>query len=386
MRIPTPGRTTALVIALGGALLAGPALPAAAATTGDVPAGLEYVALGDSYSAGVGLDDPTSLPVPACEQSAQNVPHRIAESFEFALSDVSCSGATTRDIVTDAQFEGTDPQLDALGDSTDVVTVLIGGNDLGFVPITAACVAASADGPLLAAKNQPDCESYFTSAGAQNPETMLESLVVPALRETYAAIAEAAPNARVFVIGYPNLFRDAASIPDSGCFSPLGTEPSGFPIGTTDLPYLRTIEEGLNAAIESEAAEAGFSYVPTFASSLGHDICAGPDETYVNGVIVSGSGSGSGLVTGSLHPNERGAAFLASEAETVIRAALVADQMTAADDAAAGPADDATSAGEPATASAAPLTVALIGGALLLAAVATAILVARRRARPRGRP
>jgi lysophospholipase L1-like esterase len=381
MRIPTRGRTPLLAVVA--ALILGPALPAAAVVPGEVPAGLEYVALGDSYSAGVGLGNPTSLPVPACEQSAKNVPHRLAESFDFALTDVSCSGATTRDIVTDSQFEGADPQLDTLGDSTDVVTVLIGGNDLGFVPITAACAAASADGPLLGTTDQNTCESYFASAGAQNPETMLESLVVPALRETYAAIAEAAPNARVFVIGYPNLFRDAAGIPDDGCFSPLGTQPSGFPIGTTDLPYLRGIEQGLNAAIETEAADAGFSYVPTFANSLGHDVCAGPDETYVNGVIVSADGDG--LVTGSLHPNERGAAFLADEAETVIGAVLVADQMTAADDAEGGDANG-PSAGESATASAVPLTVALIGGALLAAALATAILVARRRARPRGRP
>jgi len=335
---------------------------AAPATAAPATAGLEYVALGDSYSAGLGLAPTTKLPVPKCGQSEVNFPHRVAEQLGLNLTDVSCSGATTADITTAAQFDGADPQLDALSASTDIVTLTIGGNDLGFVTVAATCAAASADGPLLQQKGQQNCESYFAHAGAENPATVLSDLVVPALESTYSAIADAAPNARVFVLGYPNLFREAAAIPDSGCFTQLGTEPSSLPVGTTDLAYLHGVETALDAAIQSSAADAGFTYVPTFAESLGHDVCSGTDEEYVNGAIVAGFG----LAPGSLHPNERGAAFLAAAAQDAIEASEPAEPASVADSAAA---------------SAAPFL--LIGGAVLVAALVLALVVARRR-RSRG--
>jgi len=351
--------TILLATALTGSLGAAAAVPAAATSS------LEYVALGDSYSAGLGLTPTTRLPVPKCGQSEVNFPHRVAEQLGLDLTDVSCSGATTADITTAAQFDGANPQLDALSDSTDIVTLTIGGNDLGFVTVAATCAAASAEGPLLQQSNQQNCESYFAHAGADNPATVLSDLVVPALASTYSAIADAAPNARVFVLGYPNLFRDAANIPESGCFTQLGTEPSSLPVGTTDLAYLHGVESALDAAIQSSAADAGFTYVPTFAESLGHDVCSGTDEEYVNGAIVAGFG----LAPGSLHPNERGAAFLAAAAQDAIEASEPAE---------------AASVGDSAAASAGPLL--LVGGAVLVAALVIAIVVARhRRARGRGR-
>jgi len=351
--------TLLLATAIGG--LGATATAAAPATT-PTTAGLEYVALGDSYSAGLGLAPTTKLPVPKCGQSEVNFPHRVAEQLDLDLTDVSCSGATTADIVTAAQFDGADRQLDALGDSTDIVTLTIGGNDLGFVTVAATCAAASANGPLLQQSGQQNCESYFAHAGAANPAAVLADQVEPALAATYAAISEAAPNARVFVLGYPNLFRDAASIPESGCFTQLGTEPSSLPVGTTDLAYLHGLESALDAAIQSSAATAGFTYVPTFAESLGHDVCSGADEEYVNGAIVSGFG----LAAGSLHPNERGAAFLAGAAQDAIEAAEAAEPASVDD---------------PRGASATPLV--LIGAAVLVAALVAVIVLARRR-RTRG--
>jgi lysophospholipase L1-like esterase len=350
------GRTGVALVLLAGLSGLGAASP---------PAGLEYVALGDSYTSGLGLAPGTELPVPECAQSEVNYPHRIAEQLGLDLTDVSCSGATTADIDEVAQHDGAPRQLDALSDSTDVVTLTIGGNDLGFVTVAATCAAASADGPLLQVRGQADCASYFAAAGADNPSVVLADQVEPALDDTFAAIAEAAPNARVFVLGYPNLFRDAASIPAGGCFTELGTKPSSFPIGTTDVAYLHGIETELDNTIQAASAGAGFSYVSTFADSEGHDICAGADEGYVNGAIVSGFG----LAAGSMHPNERGAAFLAAEAAAAIEASL---------------AEAPASVGEEAGASAAPF---LVGGALLLlaaAGVAVFLLAKRGRARVTG--
>ena len=350
----------AAVVGAVALLVAGPGVAtesASAAQSGT----FEYVALGDSYSAGLGLAPSTRLPVPSCGQSEVNFPHRVAEQLDLRLTDVSCSGATTADLTTAAQFDGADPQLDSLSDSTDIVTLTIGGNDLGFVSVAATCAAASAEGPLLTLSSQPNCESYFAHAGDENPATVLADRVAPALSDTYAAIAAAAPNARVFVLGYPNLFRDAASMPESGCFTQLGTEPSSLPVGTTDLAYLHGLESALDAAIQSSAADAGFTYVPTFADSLGHDVCSGADEEYVNGAILSGFG----LASASLHPNDRGAEFLAAAARNAIEASEP---------------EEPTSAELPAAASAGPVVIVVVGAALLLAALlVVAVLVSRRR-------
>ena len=48
------------------------------------------------------------------------------------LVDVTYSGATTANVLTDSQ-RGAPPQIDALDGSEDLVTVTIGGNDVGYV-------------------------------------------------------------------------------------------------------------------------------------------------------------------------------------------------------------------------------------------------------------
>ncbi|MBR7679350.1 lipase, partial [Streptomyces daliensis] len=82
------------------------------------------VALGDSYSSGVGAGDydPDSGD---CKRSANAYPQlwsaaNAPSSFDF----VACSGATTDDVLSG--------QLDALSDATGVVSISIGGNDVGF--------------------------------------------------------------------------------------------------------------------------------------------------------------------------------------------------------------------------------------------------------------
>ena len=53
------------------------------------------------------------------------------------LVDVTYSGATTANVLTDPQ-NGAPPQVDALDGSEDLVTVTIGGNDAGYVPLLMA--------------------------------------------------------------------------------------------------------------------------------------------------------------------------------------------------------------------------------------------------------
>ena len=70
-------------------------------------------------------------------RSARNYPHLVAEQLGLDLVDVTYSGATTANVLTDPQH-GAPPQVDALDGSEDLVTVTIGGNDAGYVPLLMA--------------------------------------------------------------------------------------------------------------------------------------------------------------------------------------------------------------------------------------------------------
>lgn len=81
---------------------------------------LRYVALGDSSAAGPGIPDEIDS---ACRRSNHNWPHVLAEMLGAALTDVTCTGATTA---------SAGPQLDALRSDTELVTLAIGANDVNL--------------------------------------------------------------------------------------------------------------------------------------------------------------------------------------------------------------------------------------------------------------
>lgn len=310
-------------IAIVGALALGTLLAAPAATAAPAPGvpeqtkGLEYVALGDSYSAGLGIEPSTGLPAPECGQSQANYPHQLAAAYGLALTDLSCQGATTTDVVTGDPLSNNLPaQISGLSASTDIVTITIGGNDANFTGVTAACVALSANGPLASNQSVPNCKTAASQSGIDVLAANIAGPVTQKLTATFAAIAQAAPNAKIFVVGYPSLFPE--TLPEGGCFSQFGT-PNAYPFTNVDVPYLHTLEVALDAAVQTTAASAGLSYVPTFASSFGHTPCAGA-AAYVNGITATEGG----IFPGSLHPNAAGTTFLTDSVSLAIDAAFPA--------------------------------------------------------------
>src|SRR5689334_13094633 len=116
---------TAPVLGLAAAIT-GAGIPANAATA------VHYVALGDSYSSGVGAGSTSG----SCSQTSNAYPSLWAAanspaSFTFA----ACSGATTSDVISS--------QLSSLNSSTTLVSITIGGNDVGFSSIMETCVLGS---------------------------------------------------------------------------------------------------------------------------------------------------------------------------------------------------------------------------------------------------
>jgi lysophospholipase L1-like esterase len=101
-----------------------------------------YVALGSSMAAGPGIR-PAAPGAPFfARRSARNYPHLVAERLGLQLVDVTYSGATTAHVLRDRQH-GAPPQADALDGSEHLVTVTIGGNDAGYVPLLFAATLPS---------------------------------------------------------------------------------------------------------------------------------------------------------------------------------------------------------------------------------------------------
>jgi hypothetical protein len=93
-----------------------------------------YVALGSSMAAGPGIR-PRAPGAPfRSGRSARNYAHLVAEQLNLDLVDVTFSGAATAHVLAERQ-RGAPPQIRALDGSEELVTITIGGNDVGYVPL-----------------------------------------------------------------------------------------------------------------------------------------------------------------------------------------------------------------------------------------------------------
>ncbi|GGS40263.1 SGNH/GDSL hydrolase family protein [Streptomyces griseoviridis] len=241
---------------------------------------LDYVALGDSYSAGSGVlpVDPSNL---LCLRSTANYPHVIASATGARLTDVTCGAAQTSHF-TQAQYPGVAPQVDALGAGTDLVTLTIGGNDNGtFINAVTSCGTA---GLLSGGKGSP-CKDRYGSRF----EDEIEANTYPALKAALNAVRGEAPGATVAALGYPWIMPAAA---DPSCFVKL-------PVAQGDVPYLRGIQARLNAAVRRAAEETGAVFVDFARVSEGHDACAARGTRWIEPLLF-----GDSLVP--VHPNALG--------------------------------------------------------------------------------
>lgn len=225
--------------------------------------GAAFVALGDSYSAGAGL-----LPLEAdsplfCARSSLDFAHVVAQRRGLRLTDVSCSGANTTDVLTHAQFYGVGPQLDAIDPvhPPALVTVMIGGNDNDtFSDALRKCGAAAAADPT----GSPCRDRYGTSF--VDP---VRRKTGPAVHAVLAAVHRKAPHATVVAVDYPWL------LPATGGCYPRVMAAAG------DIAYLRDLQTTLNGVIRTAAADTGSRFVDMSVVSEGRDACAAPDHRWI---------------------------------------------------------------------------------------------------------
>ncbi|WP_377271537.1 SGNH/GDSL hydrolase family protein [Peterkaempfera sp. SMS 1(5)a] len=224
--------------------------------------------------------------------------------------DVSCSGATTADLTApQPTSDGTNPaQLDALSARTRLVTLGIGGNDVGFIQVLTRCVqqgvlhslGMSGSGSGSAAPGDAPCADSYTAAGRDELRQRV-SLAGHRLESALEQIRLRAPHARVLVVGYPALVPATGN--GAACTGLLG-------LASGDVAFLRSREQQLNDELRRRAEAAGARYVDTWTPSRGHDACTAAAVRWVEPLIPATDAA-------PVHPNERGERGMA---DAVLRA------------------------------------------------------------------
>ena len=247
-----------------------------------------YVALGDSYSSGAGIN-PQVVGAPAtCSRSQSNYSEDIARITDPAsFTDVTCSGAKTSDFFT-SQAAGVAPQLDAVDKHTRLVTMTISGNDENvFVNSFFGCAAVDAGQP----EGNPCEQKYGTTF-----TDLIENQTYPHLVKALSAVRAKAPRATVVILGLP---ADPACRGFLACYALMG-------ISTGDVPWLVHQAKVANDVVRRAAAETGARYVDTYTPSAGHDACSGADTRWMEPLV--------GPVNAfPVHPNAAGEAAMARE-------------------------------------------------------------------------
>lgn len=269
------------------ALCAACTLPATSAGAAKIDL---YVALGDSYTAAPLVPNHAGTPA-GCARSDQNYPSLVAGELHVgAFHDVSCSAARTT-AMTAAQtvpFGANPPQLDALAAATTLVTVGIGGDDVGLIGVASTCIELGAKAPTGTA-----CRDRFAPNGDDHIVAKIAD-TAPKIAAVIQGIRARAPNARIVVVGYPDVLPPSGD----GCYSDMSLSPD-------DLRYLDGLLVKTNEMLAATSAGNGADFADTYVDSVGHDVCMPSGKKWFEGPHPTSPAM-------VLHPNalgERGMAF-----------------------------------------------------------------------------
>ena len=205
-----------------------------------------YVALGDSYSSGVGtrtyISDGTS-----CQRSVYAYPSLIAAAKGLSLNFRACSGAKVADV--------TNNQLSALSTGTTHVTITVGGNDAGFAPVLTECAKPAW---------MSDCNGAI-----DNAQYIIRSVLPGRLATLYASIKAKAPNAKVVVVGYPRIFN--------------GVDCNALTwFSSYEMYRLNQTADLLNSTTSAQASAKALSFANPTTRFVGHAVCDSAE--WINGL------------------------------------------------------------------------------------------------------
>jgi lysophospholipase L1-like esterase len=217
----------------------------------------KYVALGSSFAAGPGIPDQIPGTEDGCRRSTNNYPHQVAARIGLTLTDATCSGATTGNIVTSGQH-GQPAQIESVTTDTNLVTITIGGNDVSYLDILVA----------LSCRNDPtvippqERERRCAPVGGRNIEqstlTIQDKIV-----NVVKAVRKRASRVQVVLVNYVTI------LPPTGT-----TTCDGVPLTAAEVTVGRLLAERLVGATARAAELTGATLVDAATASADHHACA----------------------------------------------------------------------------------------------------------------
>lgn len=296
---------------------------------------LAYLALGDSFTSGEGAFDylrGTDTEINKCHLSIHSYPLTITQTLftQHSGRSVACSGARIHDLAsTTASYKGqvrggqTTANLQQTGElnrlladfepgqiaqhrfarhyQPEVLTVSIGGNDIGFGDIIERCAVPR----LSLHRSDGDC---FNTHEDRVEVLNLVDRTIAKWTSLFKQLRSVAPATTIYAVGYP-------SIVDGRGHCPVNVQ-----LSKSELEFAETLTAYLNKQIAKSAQQAGVTFVDIEDALHGHRLCeAHGAQVAVNG-ITAGTDVGMlgirALGQESYHPNALGQQLMA---EAILR-------------------------------------------------------------------
>lgn len=256
----------------------------------------KFMALGDSYSSGLGGDghfvgralvydyDYFKNQPPGREKECSRNTHAYSRLLGARLKRklvhtprtfIACQGDKSDDVLT--------KQVPYILPNTRLITISIGGNDMGFSTIVKHCL-------IRGFNCTKSIQDHFGTKWEKLGDLGAK------LDELYWAISQKALRARVVVIGYPVLFSPADEVQQCGA------------LDETDARNLNLAGTMLNRTIrQAVGRHQGYTFVSTAGAFTHH----GPCQDYGSNMWINPPIAFGNRKPFSMHPNRRGQAEIA---------------------------------------------------------------------------
>lgn len=245
------------------------AIPAEA---GRPPRVVDYVAVGDSYTAGTGADTTAGAPAPPwvptlpCTQTGGGYVDIVSTTASIVpVDNAACHGALIKYPTWDG-VPSIEQQISSLASEgnlskdTELVSMTAGANDVGVNQVLGICATAPAEACALALQE-----------AVGKMETVGGHLI-----QAFAAIHQQAPRARIVMLGYPRLF--------------YPTEGQPIPKANQELVNAGTAKLNGTIALAAAAAntryDAHVQYVDVTARFTGHETNTAAPWIYLATVVT----------------------------------------------------------------------------------------------------
>ena len=285
---------------------------------------IDYLSVGDSYISGEGAFDyqgGTDTETNRCHISLISYTYLIGRDLDFnSFHSIACSGAIINDITNtgmgyigpanhrkkiDREKIEENNQLDGILNSFSpgyidqldfvkkyqpkIITLSIGGNDMGFTEILKACTLPAISGSTC-------YNSYEDRLELIN---FINTQVYPKLIDTYNRLkAAGSPDMRIYVVGYPQIAK------------PYGSCALNVRLNNDEVIFSQLIIDYLDRVIKVASDKTGVFYIDTQNAFFGHRLCeADPGSVAVNGFTAGNDRPGrigGPIGDESYHPNDFG--------------------------------------------------------------------------------